>query len=77
LTSGKTGRIKTAQEWPGHTSTAHTRAYVDAEDFREKASSWAGYLDLAFHRIFKRGTGNGKYLLISYVIIGFLARLEG
>lgn len=33
----KTGRIETAKEWLGHTSTAHTRAYIDAEDYREKA----------------------------------------
>jgi site-specific recombinase XerD len=38
LINRKTGRIETAQEWLGHTSTAHTRSYIDAEDYREKAN---------------------------------------
>lgn len=33
-----TGRTETAQERLGHTSTAHTRAYIDAEDYREKTN---------------------------------------
>jgi hypothetical protein len=31
-------RIETAQEWLGHSSTARTRAFIDAEDYREKAN---------------------------------------
>ena len=41
-----TGRIETAQEWLGHTSTAHTRAYIDAEDYREKANGVVAGLDI-------------------------------
>jgi len=37
LINRKTGRIEPAQEWLGHTSTAHTRAYIDANCYREKA----------------------------------------
>jgi integrase/recombinase XerD len=46
LINRKTGRIETAQEWLGHTSTAHTRAYIDAEDFREKANGVVAGLDI-------------------------------
>jgi len=46
LINRKTGRIETAQEWLGHTSTAHTRAYIDAEDFREKANGVVAELDI-------------------------------
>ena len=42
----RTGRIETAQEWLGHTSTAHTRAYIDAEDYREKANGVVAGLDI-------------------------------
>ena len=51
LIKWKTGRIETAQEWLGHTSTAHTRAYIEPEDYREKANGVvAGYLNLfSFH----------------------------
>ena len=42
----KTGRIETAQEWLGHTSTAHKRAYIDAEDYREKANGVVAGLDI-------------------------------
>jgi hypothetical protein len=41
-----TGRIETAQEWLGHSSTAHTRAYIDAEDYREKANGVVAGLDI-------------------------------
>ena len=34
------------QEWLGHTSTAHTRAYIDAEDYREKANGVVAELDM-------------------------------
>jgi hypothetical protein len=40
------GRIETAQEWLGHTSAAHTRAYIDAEDYREKANGIVAGLDI-------------------------------
>jgi hypothetical protein len=30
----------------GHTSTAHTRAYIDAEDYREKANGVVAGLDI-------------------------------
>ncbi len=46
LINRKTGRIETAQEWLGHTSTAHTRAYIDAEDYREKANGAVAGLDI-------------------------------
>jgi len=46
LINRKTGRIETAQEWLGHTSTAHTRAYIDAEDYREKANGVVAALDI-------------------------------
>jgi integrase len=46
LINRKTGRIETAQEWLGHTSTAHTRAYIDAEDYREKANDVVAGLDI-------------------------------
>jgi len=46
LINRKTGRIETAQEWLGHTSTAHTRAYIDAEDYREKANGVVASLDI-------------------------------
>jgi integrase/recombinase XerD len=46
LINRKTGRIETAQEWLGHTSTAHTRAYIDAEDYREKANGVVAGLDI-------------------------------
>jgi integrase len=42
----KTGRIETAQEWLGHTSTAHTRIYIDAEDYRDKANGVVAALDI-------------------------------
>jgi hypothetical protein len=42
----RTGRIETAHEWLVHTSTAHTRAYIDAEDYREKANSVVAGLDI-------------------------------
>jgi len=46
LINRKTGRIETAQEWLGHSSTAHTRAYIDAEDIREKANGVVAALDI-------------------------------
>ncbi len=46
LINRKTGRIETAQEWLGHSSTAHTRAYIDAEDYREKANGVVAGLDI-------------------------------
>jgi len=46
LINRKTGRIETAQEWLGHTSTTHTRRYIDAEDFREKANGVVASLDI-------------------------------
>jgi len=42
----KTGRIETAQEWLGHTSPIHTRAYIDAEEYREKANDVVASLDI-------------------------------
>ena len=46
LINRKTGRIETAQEWLGHSSTVHTRAYIDAEDIREKANGVVAALDI-------------------------------
>jgi integrase len=46
LINRKTGLIETAQEWLGHSSTAHTRAYIDAEDYREKANGVVAALDI-------------------------------
>ena len=46
LINRKTGRIETAQEWLGHSSTSHTRAYIDAEDYREKANGVVAALDI-------------------------------
>jgi len=46
LINRKTGRIETAQEWLGHANTAHTRAYIDAEDYREKANAVVEALDI-------------------------------
>jgi integrase len=46
LINRKTGRIETAQEWLGHTSTAHTRAYIDAEYYREKANGIVAGFDI-------------------------------
>jgi len=46
LINRKTGRIETAQEWLGHSSTAHTRAYIDAEDIKEKANGVVAGLDI-------------------------------
>ncbi len=46
LINRKTGRIETAQEWLGHTSTSHTRRYIDAEEFREKANGVVAALDI-------------------------------
>jgi integrase len=46
LINRKTGRIETAQEWLGHTSTSHTRAYIDADDYREKANGVVATLDI-------------------------------
>jgi len=46
LINRKSGRIETAQEWLGHSSTAHTRAYIDAEDYREKANGVVAGLDI-------------------------------
>ncbi len=45
-TDRKTGRIETAQEWLGQSSTTHTRAYIDAEDYREKANGVVAALDI-------------------------------
>jgi hypothetical protein len=42
----KTCSIETAQEWLGNTSTAHTRAYIDAEDYQEKANGVVAGLDI-------------------------------
>ena len=38
--------IARVQEWLGHSSTAHTRAYIDAEDYREKANGVVAALDI-------------------------------
>ena len=46
LINRKSGRIETAQDWLGHSSTAHTRAYIDAEDYREKANGVVAGLDI-------------------------------
>ena len=46
LINRKTGRIETAPEWLGHTSTAHTRAYIDAENYPEKANGVVASLDI-------------------------------
>lgn len=46
LINRKTGRIETAQEWLGHSSTAQTRACIDAEDYREKANGVVAALDI-------------------------------
>ena len=46
LINRKTGRIETAQEWLGHSSTTHTRRYIDAEDYREKANGVVAGLDI-------------------------------
>ncbi|MBM3790422.1 MAG: hypothetical protein FJW35_08745 [Acidobacteria bacterium] len=46
LINRKSGRIETAQEWLGHASTANTRNYIDAEDFREKANGVVAALDI-------------------------------
>jgi len=46
LINRKTGRIVTAQEWLGHTSTSYTRAYIDAEDYRERANGVVAGLDI-------------------------------
>jgi integrase len=46
LINRKTGRIEAAQEWLGHASTAHTRAYIDAEDYREKAHGVVARLNI-------------------------------
>ncbi len=46
LINRKTGRIETAREWLGHTSTALTRAYIDTEDYREKANGVVAGLDI-------------------------------
>jgi site-specific recombinase XerD len=46
LINRKTGRIETAQEWLGHTSAAHTRAYIDVEDYKEKANEAVAGLDI-------------------------------
>ncbi len=40
------GKIETAQEWLGHSSTTHTRRYIDAEDYREKANGVVAGLDI-------------------------------
>ncbi len=42
----ESGRTKTVQEWLGHTSVAHTRAYIDAEDSCEKANELVAGLDI-------------------------------
>jgi hypothetical protein len=42
----RTGRIETAREWLGHTSTDHTRAYIDAEDYLKKAHGVVAALDI-------------------------------
>jgi integrase len=46
LISRKTGRIETVQEWLGHSSLAHTRVYIDADDYREKATEVVEKLDI-------------------------------
>jgi len=46
LINCKTSRIETAQEWLGHSSTAHTRAYIEAEDYTEKANGVVAALDV-------------------------------
>jgi hypothetical protein len=38
--------METEQEWLGHTSTAHTRAYTEAEDYRKKANGVVAGLDI-------------------------------
>jgi integrase len=41
LINRKTGRIETAQEWLGHTSTAHTRAYIlTLRTIEKKQTEW-------------------------------------
>ena len=46
LINRKTGRIETAQEWLGHSSTTHTRRCIDAEDYRERANGVVAGLDI-------------------------------
>jgi integrase len=46
LINRKTGRIETAQAWLAHSSTTHTRANIDAEDYREKANGVMAGLDI-------------------------------
>ncbi len=46
LINRESGRTKTAQEWLGHTSAAHTRAYIGAEDYGEKANEVVARLDI-------------------------------
>jgi integrase len=46
LISRKTGRIETAQEWLGHTSTMHRRVYIDTADYQEKANGVFARLDI-------------------------------
>jgi hypothetical protein len=46
LINRKTGRVEAGQEWLAHSSTAHTRAYIDAEDYREKANGVVAALDI-------------------------------
>ncbi len=40
------GEGETPAKWLGHTSTAHTRASIDAEDYREKANGVVAGLDI-------------------------------
>jgi integrase len=46
LINRRTGRNETTQEWLGHSSTSHTRAYIDAEDYREKENGVVAALDI-------------------------------
>jgi integrase len=46
LINRKTGRIEPAQEWLGHTTPANTRAYIDAENYRDKANGIVKDLDI-------------------------------
>jgi len=46
LINRKTGRIETAQEWLGHTSSSRTNRYIDAKDYREKANGVVAALDI-------------------------------
>ncbi len=67
LINRKTGRIETAQEWLGRTSTAHTRTYIDAEGYRAKLAGDSGMKLAAPSGVFEKVTKFAPEQVVNFI----------